>query len=233
MKAIIMAGGKGTRLKPLTNDIPKPMVKIIDKPVIECIINGLKRRGITQIAITLGYMADSIMSYLGDGKTFGVEISYFIEREPLGTAGGVKSAESFFDGDFIVLSGDAYSEIDLNKAIEAHYAMESLFTIIATPVQNTAGLGVLKLAADNSVAEFVEKPQENHPGLINCGIYIMSEKILKFIPDGFYDFGRDLLPKLVKKGIVNAFVTYDYWSDIGTLPSYYYTNYLVSQGISN
>lgn len=222
MKAIIMAGGKGTRLMPLTNSIPKPMVNIIDKPVLEYVINLCKNHGITEIGITLGYLPDAIVDYFGDGKKFGVNITYFFEDEPLGTAGGVKNAEGYLGEDFIVLSGDAYSEIDLTRAIEFHKQKESLFTIIATPHPNPVGYGIIELDFENRIKKFVEKPQVTYPSLINTGIYVMKKTVLNFIPDGFYDFGKDLLPRLTD--VAYAIVDYNYWSDIGTLASYYQTN---------
>ena len=222
MKAIIMAGGKGTRLMPLTNSIPKPMVNIIDKPVLEYVINLCKNHGITEIGITLGYLPDVIVDYFGDGKKFGVNITYFFEDEPLGTAGGVKNAEGYLGEDFVVLSGDAYSEIDLTRAIEFHKQKESLFTIVATPHPNPVGYGIIELDFENRIKKFVEKPQVVYPSLINTGIYVMKKTVLNFIPDGFYDFGKDLLPRLTD--VAYAIVDYNYWSDIGTLASYYQTN---------
>ena len=226
MKAVIMAGGRGTRLFPLTENLPKPMVKIIDKPVLECVINLLKKHGITDIAITLGYLPDRIISYFGTGENLGVNITYYIEDVPLGTAGGVKRAENFFDGDFIVMSGDAYSEIDLKRAIAFHRTKGSLFTIVAQPHPNPIGLGVLEIDFDNRIVGFVEKPDVSRPALVNTGIYIINKRILSLIPDGFYDFGKDLLPRLV--GTAYACLDYSYWSDIGTLPSYYETNKFLS-----
>lgn len=222
MKAIIMAGGKGTRLMPLTNSIPKPMVNIIDKPVLEYVVNLCKNHGITEIGITLGYLPDAIVDYFGDGKKFGVNITYFFEDEPLGTAGGVKNAEGYLGEDFVVLSGDAYSEIDLTRAIEFHKQKESLFTIVATPHPNPVGYGIIELDFENRIKKFVEKPQVVYPSLINTGIYVMKKTVLNFIPDGFYDFGKDLLPRLTD--VAYAIVDYNYWSDIGTLASYYQTN---------
>lgn len=222
MKAVIMAGGKGTRLLPLTKDIPKPMVKIIDKPVLEHTIELLKKHGITEIAITLGYMPDAIVDYFGDGKKWNVDITYFIEEEPLGTAGGVKRTHNFVSNDFLVISGDAYTEIDLTKALRFHFAKDSIFTLIAQPHQHPLGLGTLEIDVNSRVSAFIEKPDKVYPSLINTGIYIINKNVLQLIPDGFYDFGRQLIPELLGK--VYAYVDYAYWSDIGTLTSYYRTN---------
>lgn len=222
MKAVIMAGGKGTRLLPLTKDIPKPMVKIIDKPVLEHTIELLKKHGITEIAITLGYMPETIIDYFGNGKNWNVDITYFVEDVPLGTAGGVKRTHNFVSEDFLVISGDAYTEIDLTRAIRFHFAKDSSFTLIAQPHQYPLGLGTLEIDLDNKVSAFIEKPAKIHPSLINTGIYVINKNVLQLIPDGFYDFGRQLIPQLLGK--VYAYIDYAYWSDIGTLTSYYRTN---------
>lgn len=214
------------RLRPLTNDIPKPMVKIIDKPVLQYMIELCKAHGITDIGITLGYRSDCITEYFGDGNWLGVKLTYFFEEQPLGTAGSVKSTRNFVSDDFIVLSGDAYTTIDLSKAIAYHKAKNSPFTLVATPHKNPVGLGILETDHNGKISAFLEKPENPHPSLINCGIYIMHKSMLNMIPEGSYDFGKQFIPRLV--GEAYAFVTYDYWSDIGTLPSYYYTNYLIS-----
>lgn len=230
MKAVIMAGGKGTRLKPLTDNIPKPMVKIIDKPVMEHIINLLREHNITDIAVTLGHLSQSIIDYFGDGERFGVNLTYFIEKTPLGTAGSVKGTQNFVGEDFIVISGDSFTNIDLTKAIRYHFAKDSILTVISQPHPRPQGLGVLEIDYDNKIIEFIEKPTDMKPSLINTGIYIINKKILSLIPDGAYDFGKQLLPRLTGK--IFAYITYDYWSDIGTLSSYYYTNYVLASKLS-
>ncbi len=222
MKAVIMAGGRGSRLMPLTKDIPKPMVKIIDKPVLEHTIELLKKHEINEIAITLGYMPECIIDYFGDGRKWDVDITYFIEDSPLGTAGGVKRTHNFVGEDFLVMSGDAYTEINLTKAIRFHYAKEAIFTLIAQPHQNPVGFGTLEIDINNRISAFIEKPAKVAPSLINTGIYVINKSVLSLIPEGFYDFGRQLIPRLGDK--VFAYIDYAYWSDIGTLSSYYRTN---------
>lgn len=222
MKAVIMAGGFGTRLMPLTKEEPKPMIKLIDKPVLEYIIELLKKHRITEIAITLGYLPDKITVYFGDGTKFGVNITYFYENTPLGTAGSVKSTRDFVGEDFLVISGDCYTEINLSKAIEFHYAVGSPFTIVCQPHNNPVGYGVLEVGFDHKITAFIEKPEKVKPGLINTGIYVIDKKTLDLIPDGFYDFGKNLIPRLVGKAY--ACTDYAFWSDIGTLQSYYLTN---------
>ncbi len=227
MQAIILAGGKGTRLKPLTNDIPKPLVPIIDRPIIEHIIELIKNHGIDDIGITLGHMADKIVSYLGDGTKLGVKIRYFIENEPLGTAGSVKQAVKFLDDDFVVIAGDSFTNINLKKAMDFHKDRGALFTLVSKWVDDPTGMGVLEADPKGKITAFVEKPDIKERALINTGIYVISRPIMSLVPDGFYDFGRDLLPKLIGN-LLYTYTTKDYWSDIGTLTSYYYTNYLVA-----
>ena len=227
MNAVIMAGGRGTRLMPLTENIPKPLVKIIDKPVLEHVILLLRKHGVYDIAVTLGYLSDRIIAYFGNGENLGVNLTYFVEKEPLGTAGSVKSAESFLSDDFFVLSGDAYSEIDLSKAAAFHKRKNALFTLVAQPHPDPSAFGVTEIDFDNRVLSFIEKPDISRPALVNTGIYVVNKRVLSMIPDGFYDFGKDLLPRLT--GEAYAYVDYNYWSDIGTLPSYYETNKIVAE----
>lgn len=229
MKAVILAGGKGTRLMPLTRDIPKPMIKILDKPCLQYIIELLARHGITDIAVTLGYKSEVIMEYFGDGKNLGVNLTYFVEDTPLGTAGSVKSTSNFVSEDFIVMSGDAYTDLDITRAAQYHFASDSVFTVVAKYLEKPVGLGLIKTDFNNVITEFVEKPAVPYPALANTGIYIVNKGILQLIPDGFYDFGKQLLPRLV--GHLHAYPCYDYWSDIGTLQSYYTTNLDASEGI--
>lgn len=227
MKAVIMAGGKGTRLAPLTNEVPKPLVKIIDKPIMEHILELLKKYGITDIAVTIGYKGECIVDYFKDGTDFGVNLKYYRENEPLGTAGSVKRTLNFMDDDFLVISGDAYTDLDLASLIEFHFEKKGKLTIVATEFKNPVGLGVIELGKSNKVTKFLEKPVGIKEGIVNCGIYVINKSAFEDTPDGFYDFGKQLLPKLI--GDIYAYVTEDYWSDIGTLPSYYYTNYLIAQ----
>ncbi len=227
MKGIILAGGRGTRLKPLTLDLPKPLVPIIDRPIIEHIIELLKSHNIDDIGITLGHMADKIISHLGDGSRYGVKLRYYIEQEPLGTAGSVKQAIKELDDDFVVIAGDSYTNIDLTKAFDYHKDKKALFTLVSKWVDDPTGFGVLEADKNGKVTAFVEKPDLKKRALINTGIYVISRPIMSLVPDAFYDFGKDLLPKLVGN-LLYTYTTKSYWSDIGSLPSYYYTNYLVA-----
>lgn len=227
MKAIIMAGGKGERLRPLTNEIPKPMVPMVTRPVLLYIVELLKKHGITDLALTVGYRPESIMDYFGDGSKFGVSITYFIEKEPLGTAGGVKNCSNFIDGDFFVMSGDAFTEVDLTEMLDFQKYNNGLATICVKAVDNVKGFGVVKTAEDGLIIEFLEKPEFTTEKLVNTGIYLFKKDILELIPSGFYDFGRNLFPSLIGK--LYAYETREYWNDIGTLSSYYNTNLYVAE----
>ncbi len=231
MKAVIMAGGKGSRLLPLTKDMPKPMVKLIDKPILEYIIELLVKHNITDINIALGYMPEKIIEYFGDGSAFGVNITYFVENQPLGTAGCVKGCLNSREDDFLVISGDAFTEINLTKAINFHYAKESLFTIISQPHYNPVGLGLLDIDENFCVTAFIEKPEKIQPSLISTGIYIINKNAMTLVPENTkYDFAKELIPRLL--GQVYAYVDYSYWTDIGTLSSYYATNLKIAETIN-
>ena len=227
MKAVIMAGGKGTRLAPLTDHAPKPLMPILDKPVLRYIIDLLKKHGVTDISVTLGYMANQIIEAFGDGRELGVRLHYFVEKEPLGTAGSVKSAASGFDEDFIVISGDAYTDFDLTSLMEFHKSHGKLVTIAATRVKNPAEYGVMLLNSAGKVRAFFEKPQDPISDVVSTGIYVFKKEIAKKIPDGFQDFARNVFPKI--PGQIYAKIMRGYWSDIGTLLSYYSTNYHVAE----
>ncbi|MCR4725711.1 MAG: nucleotidyltransferase family protein [Clostridia bacterium] len=226
MKAVIMAGGKGTRLAPLTDHTPKPLMPIIDKPILQYIIELLKKHGIYEISLSLGYMAGKIVETFGNGKDLGVKLRYSIEKEPLGTAGGVKAAAEGFDDDFLVISGDAFTDFDLSDLISFHKSHGKLVTIAAAEVKDPTAFGVMLLNGAGKVRSFIEKPREPISRIASTGIYVMRNEILKKIPDGFCDFARDVFPKLA--GQIYAKVMNGYWSDIGTLLSYYETNYHVA-----
>ncbi len=223
MKGVIMAGGRGSRLMPLTKHIPKPLVPIVDKPVMWYIIRLLKQAGIDDIAVTLGYRGEEIRKAFGSGEDMGVRLHYVTENEPLGTAGGVKNAAKWLDEDFVVVSGDAYTDMDLRALIDYHYAKGGIVTLATHYEEDAARYGVV-IADDNGlIGAFEEKPLHPKSHWVNTGIYVIDRRLLAAIPDGFVDFARDIFPDLV--GNMYAMHCPGYWSDIGTLPSYYLTNY--------
>ena len=227
MNAVIMAGGKGTRLAPLTDHAPKPLMPIIDKPILHYIIELLKKHGIADISVTLGYMAHKIVEAFGDGRDLGVNLHYVIEKEPLGTAGSVKTAALGFDDDFLVISGDAYTDFDLTQLIDFHRSHGKLATIAATRVEDPSAFGVMLLNSAGKVRSFIEKPRVPISDIVSTGIYVFKRDILKKIPAGFQDFARNVFPTI--PGQIYAKIMSGYWSDIGTLLSYYNTNYHVAK----
>ena len=224
MKAIIMAGGEGTRLRPLTCDCPKPMMRLMDRPVMQYALELLKKHGITQVAATLGYLPDSIVDYFSDGEDFGVSLKYFIEKTPMGTAGGVRQAREFLDETFIVLSGDGITDLDITEAIAFHRQRGALATLVLKHEDNPLDYGVVSTDRDGRVRSFYEKPDWSDvlSDTINTGIYILEPEVLDMIPEGrSYDFGHDLFPALVRaEQPVYGYVMQGYWCDIGDVRAY-------------
>ena len=228
MKGVIMAGGRGSRLMPLTNHMPKPLVPILDKPVMWYIVKVLKAAGIEEIVVTLGYMGEMIEREFGDGSALGVRLHYVHEDKPLGTAGGVKNARQYLDEDFVVVSGDAYTDFDIGELVEYHYDKRGMVTLAAYRVDNPSRFGVIVSDANGLVRSFQEKPVNPLSKLVNTGIYVCDKRLLRLIPDGMVDFAKDVFPNLL--GNMYAKECAGYWSDIGTLPTYYQTNLSVVTG---
>ncbi|WP_366923769.1 NDP-sugar synthase [Metallumcola ferriviriculae] len=234
IKAMIMAAGVGSRLEPLTHAVPKPMVPILDKPVMEYIVRLLKQHGVTDIIANLHYLPDKIKEYFFDGSDFGVKMHYSLEEELLGTAGGVKNNEWFLDETFIVISGDALTNIDITAAYAYHKRKQALATIVLKEVDDVSQFGVVALDSQGKISQFQEKPapEQAISNLANTGIYIFEPEIFKYIPPAtFFDFGKDLFPKLVEREL--PFYGVDighYWSDIGTILNYIQGNFDMAAG---
>jgi len=224
MKALIMAGGEGTRLRPLTCTVPKPMVPVVNKPMMEHIVDLLKKHGFRDIAATLWYLPEMIQEYFGDGSTHQVSMHYFVETKPLGTAGSVKNASSFLDQPFIVVSGDCLTDIDLSAAAAFHRQKGALATLVLTRVANPLQYGVVITNEEGRITQFLEKPSwsEVFSDTVNTGIYILEPEALAAIPDGEqFDFSRDLFPKLLaQKAPLYGYIADGYWSDVGNLEVY-------------
>jgi len=229
-KVMVLAAGLGTRLRPLTDLISKPMAPIVNKPVMEHIIELLAKYGFTEIVCNLHWYPEDIKNYFGDGSKWGVSIAYSYEDKLLGTAGGVKNVEDFFEErTFLVISGDALTDIDLESLIEFHKEKSCISTIVLTRVEDTSQYGVVLLDKDNKIYGFQEKPLggEAESSLANSGIYVFEPKILKYVPEGkFYDFGKNLFPDLLKKKIsYYGYVHNQYWNDVGSLSEYQRGNF--------
>lgn len=229
MKAVIMAGGKGTRLRPLTIHTPKPMVPLLNRPCMEYIIELLKQHNITDIAVTVHYLPDVIRDYFGDGSKFGVQLHYFEEHEPLGTAGCVRNAASFLDEPFIVISGDALTDFDLDHALRFHQEQCALATIVLAQVDTPLEYGVVMTDQQGRITRFLEKPNwsEVFSDTVNTGIYILEPQIFDDIPAGqAYDFSTQLFPALLhRQAALYGYVAQGYWSDIGNLEQYRKTQF--------
>lgn len=223
MKAIIMAGGEGRRLRPLTCTMPKPMARVMNKPVMEHIINLLKKHNITEIGVTLMYMPEVIKEYFGNGSDFGVSITYFTEETPLGTAGSVKNAGDFIDGDFLVISGDALCDINLTELIDFHYQKKADATLCLTPMEIPIEYGVVVTNNDGRVVRFLEKPawSQVFSDTVNTGIYVLSPDVLNFADCLPADFSKDIFPGMLSENRpIYGYVTDGYWCDIGDINAY-------------
>lgn len=229
MKAVIMAGGEGTRLRPILPGLPKPMALLAGKPVLERIICLLRHSGITDIQLTLRYMPEAIIDYFGDGEDFGVSIKYHTEEQPLGTAGGVRACfgEDIMR-DILVISGDAACDFDLRELIGYHHRHRCAVTMALYPSGEPLQYGLVLTDREGVVKSFIEKPPWERvvTNLVNTGIYIISPRALRLIPENTkYDFAKDLFPPLMELGEeIRGFPMQGYWCDIGTPRAYYSCN---------
>ena len=225
MKAMVLAAGLGTRLRPLTDEISKPMVPIVNRPVMEHIVELLVNHGFEEIYANLHYHPDIITKHFGNGSSWGVSIKYSYEKELMGTAGGVKKLERELGKEtFLVISGDALTDLDLTKLIEYHKEHGGMATLVVTPVKDPSKYGVVITEEGGRILGFQEKPswEEAQSHVANSGIYMFEPKVLDMIPEStFYDFGAQLFPRFLEEGI--EFYGYrhdDYWNDVGSIEEY-------------
>jgi mannose-1-phosphate guanylyltransferase/phosphomannomutase len=228
MKAVVMAGGEGSRLRPLTVLRPKPMVPIVGRPVMEHILNLLKRHGITEVVVTVQYLASAIEDYFGDGSAFGMRIDYSREESPLGTAGSVKNAEELLTEPFLVISGDALTDFNLGEIIKFHTSRRAMATLTLAHVANPLEFGVIITDEQQRIRQFLEKPSwgEVFSDTINTGIYVLDPKIFSYFEKGtVFDFSQDLFPMMLEKGDpLFGYVAQGYWCDVGNLSEYMKAN---------
>jgi mannose-1-phosphate guanylyltransferase/phosphomannomutase len=225
MKAVVMAGGFGTRIQPLTNSRPKPMLPVVNKPMMEHTMMTLKDLGITEFIVLLYFKPEIIKDYFGDGSDFGIKITYVVPDDDYGTAGAVKLAQEYIgDENFIIISGDLVTDFDFQKIFDYHAEKKSKLTITLTSVENPLEFGVVIANEEGKIEKFLEKPSwgEVFSDTINTGIYIIEPEILDYIPKNEnYDFGKDLFPSLMRKGIdLMAGYAQGYWRDVGNPESY-------------
>lgn len=237
MKAFILAAGYGKRLEPLTKAVPKPMVPVANKPIMQYNIELLRKYGIKELVTNIHYFPEQVENYFGDGSAFGVNLKYSFEEELLGTAGGVKrmSELSEIKETFIVIASDILTDINLSKLIAYHKKKKSLATIALVPVADVAQFGVVVLDENDKITAFQEKPShaEALSNLVNTGIYIFEPQVLDMVPKGkFYDFGKEVFPRLVAdKAPFYGYKMIEYWNDVGGLEKLRSANSDILNGI--
>ena len=224
MKAVILAGGEGTRLRPLTSNAPKPMIPIVNQPMMEHILRLLVRHGFDDIVVTVAFLANHIRTYFGDGSDFGVRMRYATEETPLGTAGSVRNAKDELDEPFLVIAGDVLTDVDLSAVWKAHHESGAYGTIGLKRVDNPVEFGIVITNPDGTIERFLEKPTwgQVFSDTINTGIYVLEPKIFDLIPEGeVVDFSSDVFPAVLERGeTLLGPVIEGYWEDIGTLEAY-------------
>ena len=226
-QAVILVGGQGTRMRPLTDTRPKPMLPLLDLPFVERQVDHLARAGVTTIVFSCGYRPKEIEEYFGDGSSRGLMMGYVVDPEPLGTAGAIANAESLLhDGDVFVLNGDILTDLDLAALVAHHRGLGADATIALTPVEDPSAFGLVRTDVDGRVIEFVEKPTADElipgePYRINAGTYVLSAAARDAIPKGVQvSIERDTFPLLASRNAVGALASECYWRDIGTPASY-------------
>jgi mannose-1-phosphate guanylyltransferase len=236
-QAVILVGGAGTRLRPLTDTRPKPMMPLVDRPFVAHQLDLLRRHGVTDVIFSCGYRPDALRAHFGEGDGTGVRLRYVVDPEPLGTAGAMKNAEGLLDGSpFLVLNGDILTDLDLGAVMEAHGRTGAAGTVVLTPVEDPSAFGLVRLHDDDSVEAFVEKPSpgELRPGepfRINAGTYLLDPSVLDGIPAGrAVSVEREIFPVLAEAGVLYGFPSDAYWRDIGTPASYLAAHHDVLSG---
>jgi len=238
MKAVVMAGGEGTRLRPMTSSMPKPLLPVVNRPIMEHVLRLLRRHGLTDVVVTVQFLASLIRNYFGDGEELGMHLTYATEEEPLGTAGSVKNAEDALrDEPFLVISGDALTDIDLTALIAFHHERSAMVTVCLTRVSNPLEFGITILDDEGRVQRFLEKPTwgQVFSDTVNTGIYVMDPAVFDFVKPGeVVDWSGDVFPRLLEEGHpVFGFVADGYWEDVGTLESYHRVQADVLEGRVN
>ncbi len=217
MKVFILCGGEGTRLRPYTYDLPKPMLLLGNKPILQHIIERLKKNGLIDYILTVGYLKEKIIDYFGNGSKFGVNIKYAEENEPLGTAGSTLSSKSDIDGAFVVLMGDALIDFDIKDLVGHHRKSKCIATVVVKKHITKVEYGVAKIE-NKLIKEFVEKPELEH--FVNTGIYLFESRIFDFIKEK-EDFAKNVFPRLLKSGEkINSYELKGKWIDIGRKEDY-------------
>ena len=229
LKAVILVGGEGTRLQPLTYHMPKPMLPVLNRPFLEHTIAYLREYGVESIILTLSYLPEVIRNYFGDGSSLGVRLTYAMEKNPLGTAGAIKNVERHLGSTFVVLNGDIFTGLNLTDIFAFHRHKRAKATIALTWVDNPCAFGVVETDSDGRVKRFIEKPSPDRvtTNWINAGIYILEPEVLGHVPANIhYMFEKGLFPLLLELGEpVYGYPLSGYWLDMGTPEKYLRLNY--------
>ena len=233
MQALILAGGQGTRLRPLTSTIPKPVVPLVGRPFISYMLEWLRSHGVDDVILGCGHMADGVRGVLGDGESLGIRLRYIEEPEPLGTGGALKFAEDLLDERFFMLNGDVLTDIDLTAELAQHEQTGALATLALIPVEDPSAYGLVPLNPDNSVREFIEKPgaEQTETDLINAGAYIIERRVLDEMAAAGTNISieREVFPTLVGRGLY-GYPADGYWLDIGTPERYLQGTFDILEG---
>ena len=222
-QAVILVGGEGTRLRPVTSRVPKPVAPVVERPFVAYILDNLVRHGVARAVFSSGYLAAAIEAEIGDGAAYGIAVEYVVEDEPLGTAGAIANCADKLGGvPFFVFNGDVLSDVDLSALAALHRERGGMGTIFLTPVADPRRYGLVELHADGSVASFLEKPGDwEGTALINAGVYVLEPEVLELVPRGrLFSIERGVFPKLARAGSLYGYVDDGYWRDIGTPESY-------------
>ncbi|HEX2089485.1 MAG TPA: sugar phosphate nucleotidyltransferase [Actinomycetota bacterium] len=223
MRAVVMAGGQGTRLRPLTSNQPKPMLPIVGRPMMQHILRLAHNHGFNEIVATVHFLASVVRNFFGDGSDLGLSLSYATEEEPLGTAGSVKNAAPLLDERVLVLSGDSVTDVDLTELVQYHEKKGAAVTVTLKRVKDPLEFGIVITDDEGRVERFLEKPGwgEVFSDTINTGIYVIEREVIDLIPEGEVDFSKDLFPTLLDKGFpIYGYVTDRYWADVGNFDGY-------------
>ena len=219
MKAVILAGGKGTRLKPYTTVFPKPLMPIGDKPILEIVVRQLKLHGFNEIIMAVGHLAELIMTFFDDGSKFGVEIDYSRENKPLGTAGGLGLIKNELNETFLMLNGDVLTTLDYSDLVNYHKRNGAIATIALKKRDVKSDFGVVEIDDGNSIVEYTEKPKIDY--LVSMGVYVFDPKVLEYIRENEYLDFPDIIKKLISNGeTVKGYIYDGYWLDIGRPDDY-------------
>jgi mannose-1-phosphate guanylyltransferase len=234
MKAVILVGGKATRLLPLTANTPKAMVPVVNIPFLESVMINLKKSGVDHVILAQSHLAQPIRDYFGDGRRFNIRIDYVVEANPLGTAGAVKNCEIYLDRPFLVLNGDIFTDLDMAQLVRYHDSNHALATIALTPVADPTSYGLIETHSRGRVTRFLEKPTWDQvtTNMINAGTYVLEPEVLGFIPfQTNFSFERELFPLLLKQmEPLYAYPSPAYWMDIGTPAKYQQLHRDILQG---